>query len=408
MSNRLMVLYKYKVRDKYGKLSTGTIEGDSREAVARRIEGMGFFPINIEEVHEFRGARIIKRFQRVKLRDLHIFTRQFATLIRSGLPVLSALYSLQKEARLRYFRDIIGRVIHDVEGGSSLSEALCKYKNVFNDLYINTVKAGESAGTLDEVLERLSEVQEHELDIRARIRSATMYPFLATCFLIVGFIILVTFVIPRFVKIFQTLQIELPLPTLIIMKINFLVTRYGYIFGIISLLLIWSFYRFIRSKKGRPVWDKVKLRIPVIGPLVLKLIMSRFSRTMAILIKAGVPILKVLDISSETVGNTIISRAIDNIKASVNEGKGMAEPMRISGVFSPSVVQMVSIGEETGKIDELLFRVSEYYDREASYSIKNLTVLIEPILIVILACFVLLMALAIFLPIWNMYGAFVK
>lgn len=398
-----MPTFKYKVRDKHGNSSTGIITGESKDQVAKHMEGMGYTPVLIEETHELPGKKILSIFNRVNLTDLNIFTRQFASLIKAGLPLFSCLKALEEQTKSRYFRGIIHEISAEIEGGVSLSNALAKHKNIFNELYVNTIKAGETAGTLDEVLERLADLLEHELDIRSKIKSATIYPAIATCFLCIGFFILVTFVIPKFAKIFETMQGKLPLPTLILIKTNAIIRGYWFLLIILFIAGIWGFLAFIKWPKGRKIWDTFRLKIPVLGPLILKLIMSRFSRTMAMLIKSGVPILTVLDISSRTAGNVVISEAIENIRFSVNEGKGMAEPMRISGVFSPTVAEMVSIGEETGKIDELLFKISEYYDREAEYSIKNLTTLIEPILIVILAIGVLIMALGVFLPMWNMY-----
>lgn len=398
-----MPTYKYIVRDKHGNKSTGLIEGETRDEVAKNLEGMGYTPISIEETRVMPGGKFFQKIYFGKLRAVGLFTRQLATLIKSGLPVLGSLSTLEKQTGKKFLKQAIGEVAREVEAGNSFSSALERHPRIFNELYTNTVKAGETSGTLDEVLDRLADLIEHEIDTRSKILGVVLYPSIATCFLFVGFLILVTYVIPQFVKIFDTLKGNLPLPTLILIRANFIIQNYWYIILILSGLCIFGFFRFIKTKYGRKRWDKFKLKVPVLGPVVLKLTMSRFSRIVSILTRSGVPILTILEVTGRTTGNVIISQAIDSIRTSVNEGKGMAEPMGVSGVFSPMVVQMVSVGEETGRIDELLYEVSMHYDREAAYTIKNLATIIEPILIVILALGVLIMALGVFLPMWNMF-----
>lgn len=396
--------FKYKVRDKYGNKSTGLIEGDDKEKVFKNLEKMGFTPVSIEEAKDVSGGKVFSKFYFGKLRALSVFTSQLATLIKSGLPLLTSLYTLEKQTSKKYLKQVVGEVAREVESGVSFSNALEHHPDIFNEIYINMVKAGEASGTLDEILARLSDLIEYEMDTRAKVLGVMLYPAIATCFLFAAFIILVTFVLPQFVKIFEGLQGKLPLPTLILIKINTIMHNYWYIILIAAAAFIFAFIKYSKTEYGRKQLDRFKLKAPVFGPIILKLTMSRFSRIMAILTKSGVPVLAVLDISAKTAGNVIISQAIDHIRASVNEGKGMSEPMKISGVFSPIVTQMVSVGEETGRLDDLLYEVSAHYDKEAAYAIKNLAVIIEPILIVVLSIGVLIMALGIFMPMWNMYS----
>ncbi|MBM3252430.1 MAG: type II secretion system F family protein, partial [Candidatus Omnitrophica bacterium] len=271
---------------------------------------------------------------------------------------------------------------------------------------MSMIKAAETGGMMEEVLRRLSDLIEQEIDTRARIKAATRYPMIAFFVLCVGFLIVVTFVIPRFATVYGQFNTLLPLPTRILIAINIAIKKFWYLFILGFAAAIFGFLRFINSKIGQPLWDNFKLKVPIFGPLIQMLVMSRFARVTAILLKSGVPILEVLDLVSSASGNIIIARAIENIKASVNQGKGMSEPMKVSNLFSPIVVQMVSIGEQTGKVDELLLSVADYYDRESSYMIKNLTTYIEPILIFVLAAMVLLMALGIFMPMWNLIRVF--
>lgn len=401
-----MPIYKYKARDKFGKLVTGTIGGDNKDAVASHFESMGYVPVSIEEEGLAQQISFLSRAKRVKLDDLNLFNRQLITLIKSGVPLLAGLNALVKQTKSPALKYAIQVMIKDIEGGSSFSDALRNHPQIFDELYVNTVKAGETSGQLDEILTRLTDLGEHELDMKTKIKAATRYPIITMSVLTIGFFILVTYVIPQFASLFDRYKGVLPLPTRMLIWLNRAIKDYWYITIILVAILIFAFKRFVSTKQGKRLLDNFKLKIPVIGPLIFIITMSRFSRITAIMIRSGVPILGALDMVSRTIGNIVIGDAIRDIKNSIHQGKGMAEPMRISKVFSPMVVQMVAIGEETGKVDELLFRVSEYYDQQADYMIKNLTTMIEPILVVILGCVVLLLALAIFLPVWNMMGLF--
>lgn len=400
-----MPLYRYKVRDKFGKLITGSIASDNRNAVATHFESMGYTPISIEET-KTRQTSFLDRIKHVKMEELNLFNRQMVTLIKAGLPLLACLTAVEKQTRNAVLKNAIQAVIKDIEGGSSFSDALRRHPRIFDELYINIIKAGESGGALDEILMRLSELGEHEVATRTKIKAATRYPLIALIVLCIGFTILVTYVIPRFVTIFSRFKTELPLPTRILIWINSAITNYWHLSLVLIVLLIFLAKRAIDTERGRLIWDSMKLKIPVFGRLIFIIMMSRFCRITAIMIKSGMPILGVLELASRVTGNVVISSAVKDVAKSVNEGKGMAEPMAATKVFSPMVVQMVAIGEESGKVDELLLQVSDYYDQQSDYMIKNLSTLIEPVLVVILGCVVLLLALAIFLPMWNMVGLF--
>ena len=401
--------YQYKSRDKFSKQSSGVMEGDNENAVAQRLIQMGFTPVSIEEVREvgrvfkFSGSSI-----RIKFSELNMFTRQLATLQKAGLPILLSLSALSEQAQNKVFKEVISQIIRDIESGSNLSGALEKYPKIFNNLYINMVASGEASGRLDEVLTRLAALSEHDETIRLRIKSATRYPIIVVIAMIIGFVVLTTLVVPRYAKIYAQYTTALPLPTQILLGINYAVTKLWWLVIIIGIAVHFTFKQYINTKIGRFTWDNLKLKVPVFGPLVLKLSISRFTRITGTLMRSGIPILKILDIASGSTGNEVVSKAIDNIKNNVMEGKGIAEPMKISGLFPPIVTQMVSVGEETGKLDELLIHVSNYYDEQVDYTINNLTSLIEPILIFVLGLAVLFMALGIFLPMWNLMSIFKK
>ena len=401
-----MPTYKYKVRDKSGKLTSGTISGENRDAVAIHFESMDYTPISIEEAAQAQQISFFSGFGRVKAEDMNLFNRQLVTLIKAGLTLASALSAIKKQTKSIVLKKAVDTIINDIEGGKSFSDSLSRHPSIFNELYINTVKAGEAGGTLDVILERLADLAEHETETNIKIKSATRYPIIAMVVLSIAFFVLSTFVVPQFVKLFDRFKGELPIPTKILIWMNVTITNYWYIAVIFVAVLIFVYKRFARTKFGRKFVDNIRLKIPVFGPLVFMLTMSRFARILSLMIKSGVPILGALELVAKTTGNSVVEGGIRDIIKSVNQGKSMSEPMASSKVFSPIVIQMVAIGEETGKIDDLLFHISEYYDQQSDYIIKNLATLIEPILIVIMGCAVLLLALAIFLPMWNMIGLF--
>jgi len=399
--------FEYKVRDKFGKLVTGVVEADSDKIAGSKLKQMGYTPISVKSKRgESEISRVFAGFQKIKFSDLNMFTRQLVSLQKAGLPLLTSLSSIRDQTHGGVLNPTLSMVIKDIEGGAHFSEALAKHPRVFDELYVNMVKAGEAGGMLDEVLERLAVLGEHEERTKTKIKTATRYPIIVICALAIGFLILTTFVIPRFANLFDQFNTTLPLPTRVLIWINYVITNFWWLILILAAGIAFSFNRFIKTEAGRFWWDGFKLKVPIFGPLFTKITMSRFARITGTLTKSGVPILHILDLTSRGVGNVVIARAIDNISASVNEGKGMSEPMKLSGMFPPAVVQMVSAGEATGKVDELLLHVSDYYDSQADYTISNLTASIEPILIFILGCGVLFIALAIFLPMWNLMSLF--
>ena len=369
-----MANFRYKIRDKHGRASTGTIEGESRENIAGHFKQMGYMPIMIEEekplVSNFNPFRIF--FDRAGLEELIVFTRQLETLQRSGVPILVSLGSIAEEIAI----------------------------------YVNMIRSGEASGMLDDVLTRLAALMEHEQETRMRVQQAIRYPLLVIAVISIAFPVLVMFVIPKFSALFARFHTELPLPTKILLGAHFIISRYWPVVIAAMVILAFWFRRFIETKSGRYAWDSVKLRIPVLGQILLKISLSRFSRITALLSASGIPIINTLEIARDSLGNRVMADSIDNIIQGIGEGRGIAEQMKISGLFPGIVIQMVKIGEETGKLNELLLKVSDYYDSQVDYAVKNLTVLIEPALIFTLGIMVLTMALAIFMPMWNLISVF--
>lgn len=398
--------YRYRARDRQGKLVSGVISGEEKSSIAKHLSTMGYIPISIEEEKERPIPKLFDIFKTVTQDDVNMFTRQLLTLQRAGIPLLSGLNILEKQTKSVYFKDVIKEISAHVEEGTSLSDAMGKYPKIFSEFYVNMIKAGEASGLIDEILERLAEFGEKEIDSRAKIKAATRYPMMTLAALFIAFIIVVTFVIPKFASIFSQFKTALPLPTRILLGLSVISKRYWYIIIAITVVIVTLFRKYINTKEGRFRWDSFKLKVPIFGPIASMFAMSRFARTMSILIRSGLPILQVLEMTSRTVGNVVIARVVDNIAESAREGKGMSEPMGLSGIFPPIVVHMVAVGEDTGKTGELLMKVSEYYDQQSDYSTKNLTTMIEPLFILILGVMVLTMALAIFLPMWNLITLF--
>lgn len=400
--------FKYKIRDKHGRASTGTIEGVSRESVARHFKQMGYMPIMIEEVGRVIGNinSIQKLFSKVSQEELIVFTRQLATLQRAGVPILVSLSSISEEVINPYFRRIIEEIASDIESGKSFSDAISKFPSIFSDIYVNMIRSGEASGKLEEVLNNLASLIEHEMDIRMKVKQAIRYPMLVMITLSIAFPILIMFVVPKFSALFARFNTKLPLPTEILLSLHFILSHYWFfiILAIGSLVIV--FRSFIHTPSGRYLWDSVKLKMPIFGQLLSKIALSRFSRMTSLLSSSGIPIINTLEVVKGSVGNTVIAASIDNIIKGIGEGKGIAEPMKASGLFPGIVVQMVKIGEETGKTNDLLLHVSNYYDSQADYTVKNLTALIEPILIFALGGMVLIMALGIFMPMWNLLSVF--
>lgn len=400
--------FRYKIRDKYGRASTGTIESESKDTAATHFKKMGYAPILIKEQRlTLNKVNLLEKiFHNVKLAELIIFTRQLMTLQRSGVSILVSLESIREQTANTYFKDIIGEITRDIETGKTLSETLSKFPKVFSDVYINMIRAGETAGILDNVLDRVANFLEHEQEVNMKIKQATRYPMLVILSISMAFPAVVMFIIPKFSSLFARFNAQLPLPTRMLLGLNFILTHYWYLIILAIGGVIASFRNFINTKKGRYLWDNFKLKVPVFGELTLKISMSRFSRMTSVLSASGIPILNTLEIVKDAIGNRIVANSVENIVKAVNEGKGMVEPMKASGLFPSIVMQMVKIGEETGKIDDLLLRVADYYDSQVDYTVRNLTTLIEPILIFVIGILVLILALAIFLPMWNLMSLF--
>lgn len=401
-----MPVFVYKARDEKGTQIKGSMEAENKMAVYRRIDGMGLIPIYVEEKKATLDiSDIFAKLRRVKDDDLIFFTRQLQTVIRAGIPLLQGLKSLEEQTANIRLRDAIKKMYQDIDRGLSLSQAISKHKDIFGEVYISMVSAGEVGGVLEDVLGRLAEILEFHMRTKEMLKSAIRYPILVMAGIGVAFFVLVTFVIPRFVLLFKGFKMELPLPTRIMLKINDIVQAYGiyfilflFVFGIV--IFGWS-----KTERGRLILDRLKLKIPIVGKIILRICMGRFAYMFENMVRAGVPIMRSLDVVSRTVGNEYIAEKIREIAGKVEKGKGISRPLRESKIFPSLVVHLVQTGEETGALEEMLREVSTHYDRETAYSISRLSAWIEPIMTVTLSVVILFLALAVLLPWWNMAQA---
>lgn len=394
-------LYTYKARDKTGKIVSGELTADSEALVVARLREMTYVPVEVSKKSAGMNKEFSFRPGRVKLKIMAIFSRQFATMVNSGLPILRALSILSEQTESQELAKVLTRVRLDVEQGSSLSAAMTKHPKVFNNLYVSMVRAGETGGVLDSVLLRLADQIERDVSLQQRIKSAMTYPVVVLVMVTFILMAMLLFIVPQFKSIYASLHGTLPLPTRILMAISDSVRNYWYIVGLGTVAFIFVFKRYKKTESGREVLDRLKLRMPVFGPLFRKTALSRFAGTLGTLLRSGVPILQALDIVAETVNNKIVSKAVLDVQSSVREGESIAKPLATHAVFPPMVVQMLAVGEETGAVDTMLEKVAMFYDNEVTAAVDSLTALIEPLMIAVIGGAVGMAVIALYLPMFN-------
>jgi type IV pilus assembly protein PilC len=397
--------FKYKVKDnKTGKLVEGSLEAENAQLVVSKLRSMGYTPVEIQQQGGGNLGRELKipgLSDRVKLKDVAVFSRQFATMINSGLSLLRSLYILAEQTESKPLAEIVGQVRIDVERGSSLSAALAKHPKAFSRLYVSMVRAGEVGGALDSVLLRLAETIEKQVELRRKVKSAMTYPVVVGVLVLVIVTAMLLFVIPMFQNIYKELGGKLPAPTQMLINISNICRNFWYIIFAVEIGAAFGFKKWIGSEEGRKKWDAIKLRVPVFGKLVRKTALARFSRTLSALVRSGVPILESLDIVAETSGNHVVSVAVRDTQLAVKRGEPLSKKLEDHEVFPPMVVQMMAVGEETGALDEMLDKIADFYDQEVEATVDALTSLIEPLLIVVMGVCVGGMIISLYLPMFN-------
>jgi len=399
----MAVAYTYTVRDRAGKEITGSLQADSVDALTGKLNQMGYFVVSIDEVKISLRKKQLHIFgAKVKSKDITIFTRQFATMINAGLPLIKCLSILTQQTESQALSDIISDCSREVEAGHALSEALSKHPRAFSELYVAMVRAGELGGMLDDVLLRVADQLERDAEIRQKVKSAMTYPIVVLGITIIIVTSMLMFVVPRFGKMFTELGGKLPTYTQFLVNLSHFLAGWGGLVVIAAIIgFVFGYRRFKATKQGRLTIDRIKLRLPVVGTLFHKTAMSKFSRTLGTLLSSGVPILGALEITGETTGNMVITKALDVVRAGVKEGETIARPLTEAEVFPPMVIQMIAIGEETGALDVMLAKVSDFYDSEVNAAMDSFASIIEPVLLVVLGVAVGSIVIALYLPIFK-------
>ncbi len=398
-----MTNFAYKALDARGAQAAGEIEGESKTAVAATLRNRGLTVLDLNEVKQGWGQ--IQLGGSIKSKDLTVFSRQFATMVNSGLSMLRCLYVLEEQTPNKKLAKVITAVRADVEAGISLSDALEKHPKVFNRLYVSMVRAGELGGILDEVLNRVATQLEKEDSIRRAVKSAMVYPILIGSFAILVLIGMVLFLIPIFAGMYKDLgNAKLPLLTRIMMGASEIFRSWwGLLVLAVIIGLVYLFRRLKRTDRGQHVWDRFKLHVPLgIGEIVRKLAIARFARTLGTLITSGVPILHAIEITGQAAGNVVIEDAMEAVQVSVKEGQSITAPLAKEKVFPAMVTQMISVGEETGSLDAMLSKIADFYEDEVNAAVKSLTSILEPILMLFVGALVGTVVISMYLPIFNM------
>jgi type IV pilus assembly protein PilC len=396
-----MAAFAYSAINSLGVESTGEIVASDLGAARDQLRQRGLRPIELSEVGE--SGITLGRRKKVKQRALQIFSRQFATMIDAGLNVVGALVILEQQTDDNALAEVIREVRSDVEGGMLLSQAMARHPKVFDRLYIAMVEAGEAAGILDSVLDRVALQIEKEMKIKRRVKGAMIYPTLVLCFAFLVLAGMLMFLVPIFEDIFADLGGDLPPLTKVVVTASDIMKGWWFVIFPGIGAGFWGFRRWKKTPAGRQVWDRFKLRAPAgIGKVVLKVTMARFSRTLATLVAAGVDIIKALEISGTTAGNWVVESALADVRAKVHQGVPIAQPLIDNDVFPPMVAQMVKIGEETGELEKMLSKIADFYEDEVDSSIQSLTSIIEPLMMIAVGAMVGVIIIAMYLPMFKM------
>ena len=408
-----MPFFEYKARNSRGDLVEGVLEGNDSGSIATQLFNSGITPIDIRQTSkpvtnraDGWWSRLIE--QKVKSIDVQLFSRQLYALLKAGVPIMRALAGLQASATSTAFARVLQDMRESLDAGRELSAALRRHPAVFSPFYLSMVGVGELTGRLEEIFLRLFDQMEFERDMRQRVKTALRYPVFVVAAIVIAIVIVNIFVIPAFAKVFAGFNAELPLMTRILLGTSNFMVHNWFLLLILALGAAGLFAMFIASPAGRFKWDHFKLRIPIVGKIILKGALARFARSFALSSRSGVPIIQSFHVVAQTVDNVYIARRVEGMRDSIERGESILRAATTAGVFTPVVLQMVAIGEETGEIDDLMDEIAQMYEREVDYELKTLSSQIEPILIVALGVLVLILALGIFLPIWDLGAVALK
>jgi len=396
-----MPTYVWKGKTAGGETTAGELVADNRAQLIQTLRKRRITVVNVREKPQGLSLPFLQR-KSVSTKEMAIFTRQFATMIDAGLPLVQCLDTISKQAENKYLREVLAQVMQDVESGSTLADALRKHKNVFSNLYTNMVEAGETGGALDEILQRLATHIEKADALRRKVKGALTYPVVVLCVALGAAIFMLVFIIPTFARMFADFGAALPLPTRIVLGISYVLRTFWWAIGGLAVGAIFGVKKYYKTTGGKKRIDAFLLKAPIFGPLLRKTAVARFTRTLGTLLTSGVPILTGLEITAETAGNAIVRSAVLSTKAGIKEGDTIAKPLRATGVFPPMVVQMVAVGEETGSLDEMLAKIADFYESEVDTAVDSLTSILEPVMIVLMGILVGGMVVAMYLPMFKL------
>lgn len=406
-----MSQFRFTGRDAQGAKVSGLREATSANSLAGELLAERITPLIIEEQAESADGDILAvlkerlRSKKVDLDELIIFCRQMYSLSKAGVPIIRAIGGLAESNRNLYLREVLQDVRSNLEGGQGMAVALNAHPRVFNTLFVSMISVGENTGQLDQAFRQLSVYLELERETRKRIKQATRYPLFVLSAMAVGLVVINIFVIPAFSKVFEQFQAELPLPTRILIGTSQFFQDFWWLLALIFGGCLYGFFKWIETDAGALKWDQIKLRLPIVGAIFERIALARFTRTFAMMYRAGVPLLQTLSINSASVGNRYIGQAILTMREGIERGEALTRTASASGLFTPLVLQMMAVGEETGALDDLFVEVADFYEEEVDYDLKQLADAIEPILIVGMGIMVLVLALGVFLPMWELASA---
>ncbi len=400
-----MPQYRYRARDVRGTSISGVMDVSDIRELERRLSQRKIYLI---EAKEEKGVGLLSRqitlpfLNKVRTTHLILFTRQLTAMLRAGVPITQALNTLAEQTESQALKKAIKKIREDIEQGSNFADALARHPDVFSELYISTVRVGEETGSVEEILDRIATFLEREMDIKSKVKGALIYPVVLLVVASALIVFLVSYVLPKFRKVFYTARVPLPLPTQIMFKISELFQQYWYVFLLVVIFLAVGMRMVYRSKRGRYMIDRWKLKMILIGPLLRKVGISRFARSLETLVRSGVDMAKSFLVIKGTLGNVVLGEVMDKVRENVMRGGSINEPLRRSKEFPPMVAHMISIGEETGNMDDMLREIAESYDKEVDFTIKILTSILEPLLLVVMGGVVLFIALSLYLPLFKM------
>ena len=402
-----MTTYAWRGRNARGERVSGAMEGESREAIANQLMNSGITPVEIQRGSEREKAGAAGRWRqlfsgnRPETSDLIFFARQMYTLVKAGVPLTRGLIGVAQATRNPPLKRAAHELIEEIESGRELGEAMGRHSEVFSPMFVNMVRVGESSGNLENAFQLMSGYLERDRDMRARIKAALRYPAMVIVAMVIAVAILMVWVIPVFANFFARNDAELPLPTTIIIGVSNFTAEWWMFIGVGLIGAIVAFRYWIRTERGRYRWDRMKFRLPVVGDILFRASMARFARAFAMTYRAGVPLIQGLTLVARAVENEYVGQAVGDMRTGVEHGESLLHTAEATGLFAPLVLQMIGVGEETGDVDAMLEETADFYEREVDYDVENLSAYIEPILLVFMAVLVLIMALGVFLPMWD-------